>query len=421
MSQFWDCLRLSPGLKTTLPWALALVCSGCSAESAASESRAAGSARGTSTLAAAGSRASVPGAAAIGGNGAANPSVLLPSPGTSSSGTGNMKGPTPGSAACEVVQLVTDPVIPEMMIVLDRSGSMTEGGRWEPSVAAVRSVTAKLQARIHFGLALFPDPDAAPPTTGPVVNNVTDCFTMPNPQLCIEQFNAQDSDEVACAPGKIFVPVAENSASMIAGVLDKTKPFGGTPTSDTLQQILTSYGSAEPSPDMKPHPKFVLLVTDGMPTCPAGHGSDINQADINASNKAVEALAANNVKTYVIGYDTSGPDNAMLASTLDGFAQRGGTGDMMHRTVEDEASLLNELTRITIAIASCSFELNSPPERADHVLVRLDGKQVNLNEPDGFALVGDRSVELRGASCMTYREGNHLIDAQVLCEIVQPQ
>lgn len=409
MSQGWDYFRLSVGLL--------LLGSACSAESTTPAERGArGGATTPDTRAAAGS-----------GSAAANSgTIILPDPGSTvlpppQTGGVNPSRPASGNGdACEVVQLVTEPVIPEMMIVLDRSGSMTEGGRWMPSVAAVRRVTQELQAKIHFGLALFPDPDATV-STGPVVNNITECFTKPNPQQCVEDFNNQNDDTAACAPGKIFVPVAQNSATMIASVLDKTMPFGGTPTSDTLQQILKSYGSVEPSPDAKPHPKFVLLVTDGLPTCPAGHGSETTQPDIDASNAAVEALAANSVKTYVIGYDTSGPNNTMLASVLDGFAQRGGTGDMMHRSVEDEQSLLDELTRITFAIASCSFELNSPPERADHVLVRLDGQQVNLDTPDGFALVGDRTVELRGQSCSRYREGNHVLDAQVLCEVVQPQ
>jgi hypothetical protein len=280
-------------------------------------------------------------------------------------------------------------------------------------------VTQELQSKIHFGLTLFPNPEAG--GGGPAVSNITDCFSMRDPQKCIEQFNAQNSDAAACAAGKIVVPVGENTSSMISSTLDKTMPFGGTPTSETLQQILSSFGMSEPAPDAKPHPKFVLLVTDGLPTCPAGHGSETTQPDIDASNTAIQALAASNVRTYVIGYDTSGPNNTMLASVLDGFAQRGGTGDTKHRAVEDETSLLGELTRITFAIASCSFQLNAPAERADHVLVRLDGKQVNLGDPDGFALVGDQTVELHGNSCTRYREGNHIIDAQVLCEIVQPQ
>jgi hypothetical protein len=408
MSQGWDYLRLSAGML--------LLGSACSADGASpAENR---GARASAMVAPSAQPAAGSGSSAANSGTliVANPTQTVLPPAQS----GGVNPAMPGSGACEVVQLVTEPVIPEMMIVLDRSGSMTDGGRWVPSVAAVRRVTQELQTKIHFGLALFPDPDAAM-ASGPVVNNITDCFTMPNPQMCIEEFNSRNDDAAACAPGKVFVPVAQNSAAMIASVLDKAMPFGGTPTSDTLQQILMSYGSTEPAPDAKPHPKFVLLVTDGMPTCPAGHGSETTQPDIDASNSAVEALAANSVKTYVIGYDTTGPNNTMLSSVLDGFAQRGGTGDMMHRSVEDEQSLLDELTRITFAIASCSFQLNSPPERADHVLVRLDGQQVNLDQPDGFALVGDRTVELRGQSCARYREGNHLLDAQVLCEIVQPQ
>jgi len=402
MSQVWDCLRLSVGL--------ALLVSGCSADGGAAGARVARTPP-ASTAAGGGASAAVSG-------GAGEPGVLPPPrivPATQ---------PTPRGDSCEVLQLVTEPVIPEMMIVLDRSGSMTEGGRWVPSVAAVRSVTTQLQSKIHFGLALFPDPDATGSRPGaPMVDSITECFAAPDPRACIEQFDdqTQGDTDVACAPGKIFVPVAQNSAAMIGSVLDKTTPLGGTPTSDTLEQILSTYGAAEPSPDAKPHPNFVLLVTDGMPTCPAGNGSQTTQPDIDASNAAVEALEAHGVRTYVIGYDTTGSANAMLASVLDGFAQRGGTGDTTHRSVEDEQSLVAELTRITFAIASCSFELDSPPDRADHVLVRLDGQQVNLDEPDGFALVGDRTVELRGASCTRYREGNHVLDAQVLCEVVEPQ
>jgi hypothetical protein len=407
MSQVWDCLRLSVGL--------ALLTSACSAESGTAGARVARTTPGSTASPAAGSSAP----AAVSGN-AGEPGVLPPPQITPVASPSS----TPGSDSCEVLQLVTEPVIPEMMIVLDRSGSMTEGGRWVPSVAAVRSVTEQLQTKIHFGLALFPDPGATSsiPTT-PMVDNITECFITPDPRACIDQFNNQTQGDngLACAPGKIFVPVAQNSAAMIAGVLDKTTPLGGTPTSETLQEILATFGAADASPDAKPHPKFVLLVTDGMPTCPAGNGSQTTQPDIDASNAAVEALATNGVRTYVIGYDTTGSTNAMLATTLDGFAQRGGTGDMMHRSVEDEQSLVTELTRITFAIASCSFELNSPPDRADHVRVRLDGQQVNLDQPDGFALVGDRTVELRGQSCTRYREGNHVLDAQVLCEVVQPQ
>jgi hypothetical protein len=218
----------------------------------------------------------------------------------------------------------------------------------------------------------------------------------------------------------VVVPVAPDNATMIGSVLDMTKPGGGTPTSDTLDVIIDGFADAPIGPDQQPSAKYVLLVTDGAPTCPAGDGEDTTQPDIDASNTAVEQLTMKGVRTYVIGYDTTGPGNEMLTQVLDGLAQRGGTGDQMHRPVEDEASLLAEFMRIAGVIASCRFELNAPPQRADYVLVRLDGKQVNLNDPNGFQLVDDRTVELEGSACTTYQQGSHVLDAQVQCSVVQP-
>jgi len=167
--------------------------------------------------------------------------------------------------------------------------------------------------------------------------------------------------------------------------------------------------------------KFVLLVTDGAPTCPAGNGEETTAPDIDSSNAAIEALAGKGVRTYVIGYDTTGPGNEMLASVLDGFAQRGGTGDTKHRPVEDEASLLMEMQRITSAVASCSFNLDAAPARADFVLVKLDGAQINLNDPNGWRLVGDRTIEITGQACERFKGvGSHAIEALVQCDIVVP-
>jgi hypothetical protein len=96
----------------------------------------------------------------------------------------------------------------------------------------------------------------------------------------------------------------------------------------------------------------VLLVTDGQPTCPTGAGSLTTQQDIDASNTATDALASRGVRTYVIGYNTSGPGQRARREPARRFAQRGGTGDRQHRRVEDESSLLAEFERIAAAAVS---------------------------------------------------------------------
>jgi hypothetical protein len=151
-------------------------------------------------------------------------------------------------------------------------------------------------------------------------------------------------------------------------------------------------------------------------------GMDTTQPDIDLANSAIEAFTERGVRTYVIGYDTSGPGNEMFAAVLDGFAQRGGTGDTMHRPVEDEQSLLTELQRIAGDVVSCSFVLDEAPPRAEFVLVRLDGKQINLNDPNGWMLVGDRNVQLAGTACETLKDGApHMVDVEVRCSVVVPE
>lgn len=110
----------------------------------------------------------------------------------------------------------------------------------------------------------------------------------------------------------------------------------------------------------------------------------------------------------------------MLASVLDGFAMRGGTGDEKHRPVEDEASLLGEFQKIASSITSCDFSLDRAPASADYVLVKLDGEQLNLGAADGWRLIGDRTIQLVGAACERFREGDHLVSAELLCVVVAP-
>jgi Mg-chelatase subunit ChlD len=363
------------------------------------------------------------------GTGTASGAFSNPTLGNTPSNTGT-PGANPGSQSdqCDVVHLHTAPSTPDMLIVLDRSGSMGEEGRWQPSVAAVQSIVTQLQSQIRFGLALFPDPSLGNNNNGGSVNvDISKCLNDPDPITCTTNLLADAGLDIndpgaGCAPGKIVVPVGLDNGAAIDMALMMTQPNGGTPTPDTLSMLVDQFTAPPVDPDVVPPAKFILLVTDGQPTCPAGLGSQTTQADIDASNAAVEALTAHGARTYVIGYNTTGPGNEMLAQVLDGFAMRGGTGDTHHRPVEDQASLSAEFQRIAGALVSCTFSLDKAPPRADYVLVRVDGNQINLDDPNGWGLVGDRTIELRGAACSTVQaNGDHLVDAEVHCEAVVPE
>jgi len=299
-----------------------------------------------------------------------------------------------GGDNCEELTARAMPTTPDMLIVLDRSGSMKRGGinRWDPSVRAVKSITSSLDSKIRFGMMLFPKPCG-----------------FDDPACFLD----------ACAPGELEVPVAVGTSGAIRALLDMTQPTGGTPTGATLDAARMILDAQAAGPDEVVTPKFILLVTDGQPTCPSGEGSiDATQQELEADKQltvqAIDALRATGAKTYVIGYDAA--SDQALASALTEFAQHGGTTD--YRPVEDEASLLTEFQRIAGEVVSCSYQLDMEPTDPSYVLVTLDGTQLNLNKPDGWS-INSRTVTVEGQACKTLQDGkDHVLNVQVKCDVV---
>ncbi|HEX5661136.1 MAG TPA: vWA domain-containing protein [Polyangiales bacterium] len=281
-------------------------------------------------------------------------------------------------AACQKIQLPSDPAEPEILIVQDRSGSMVGLGdirnagknRWQPSVRALKKLTSELTETVAFGLMLFPA------TSGGV----------------------SLGGGAGCDPGKLDVEVATGSATQIASVLDRSAPdVGATPTAASLTAALGALDTGL-CPDCRVAPKYVLLVTDGQPTCGVG-GTKTLPEDIEATNKAIDALHTAGIKTYVIGYDTASDQAAAIA--MDGFARHGGTDKYL--PVEDESSLLAELTRIAGELVPCEFELSDDVEDPSFVRVEIDG--VSYEYEQDWLLEG-RTVRLleRGGACPKLRD-----------------
>lgn len=270
-------------------------------------------------------------------------------------------GATPGGNFCEAQVIRADPSIVDVLIVLDRSRSMTEAGRWAPAVGALSNVTGQLQGAIRFGLWMFPEPvDPIGGAFGGLLGT-------------------------GCSGGELDVPPVLDNADAIATALAPVRPFGGTPTGPALDGARGYFRDQRAVGGAVP-PQYVLLMTDGEPTCPSGNGIRSNPADTDAAYNAVDALLADGVQTYVIGYDSQ--VNPAFSTILDGLARRGGTGNETHFAVEDEGSLVTALTGIAGNVVSCSYTLDSEPARPDYVLVELDDQQINLDQADGWRLAG---------------------------------
>ena len=195
---------------------------------------------------------------------------------------------------------------PEMLIVLDRSGSMAQANKWAEAKSAVNTLTSTYAGTVNFGLLMFPFWDSC---------NVS------GPQ----------------------VATGSNTQAAIASTMSSYLPTGMTPMGAALLQASSYLGSASAAKG-----KYVLLITDGCETC---YGNAYN---------AIAAMSAKQIKTFVVGFG-SGTSNC--ASTLANMASAGGTGTVYQAA--NQAQLTAALKNIAKQINCCGNGKLDPGELCD--------------------------------------------------------
>ncbi|MEZ4365755.1 MAG: vWA domain-containing protein [Kofleriaceae bacterium] len=233
---------------------------------------------------------------------------------------------------------------PDLLIVLDRSGSMDSPivsfpptfppdmtPKWEVMSDALNALAEAREDNIRFGLMEFPTDD-----------------------LC------------AVDGTTLRVPIALDQAAAIRTYLDNRAPDGGTPASLGLAAALAHYQSIPVNPDGR----FVLFATDGEPGC-------VDDAD-EATVDAVEALACRGIPTYVLGFGGGFDFGSILnAAALAGGVPQAG-GPPHYYDADSPATLTAVLDEIAggIITPSCSYALATLPPDADLVIVSADGTPV---------------------------------------------
>jgi Mg-chelatase subunit ChlD len=322
--------------------------------------------------------------------------------GSSQAADASIPGPSPLDAgapaqenepdACQshVAQGASAP--PDMLIVLDRSGSMNpdsndqRADRWGGSRTALQQVTAAFDERVNFGLMTFPGP-----TPG----------------------GSRGNDN--CSMGVVNVPVGPNQGDAIGMTLQGMNAEGRTPTALALQEALRVLGAVMTGPDQLVSAKYVLLVTDGDPNCGGGN-RDVDEAARTQTIAAIDALRAAGVKTFVVGYQTAGSD---FVDQLDRMAQAGGTGASAHRSVANGDDLAATVSDIAKKAVSCSSQLETAVSDPTRVLVTVGGTPRNREQADnGWKLEADnRTVTLVGAACDELQQGK-VFKVEVKCEVI---
>ncbi len=292
--------------------------------------------------------------------------------GYTNSGASSTDGGTCGSNSFTANHLP-----PDLLIVLDRSGSMNDdatgmtcpGGcgassKWAQMTNAINSVVAQTEAKVRWGLKLFAS----------------------GGQACTVGTSAE-------------VPVGPMNAGAIKAAIGAAIPGSATPTrAAEIQAAAYLNGVSDPNP------KYVLLATDGLPNCQQG-GSPL-AADDTAAIAAVATVAAMGIPTFVIGIATGG---STADGTLNMMAVNGGhprAANPAYFPVSTTQDLESALTVIQGMVAlPCQFQLGGVPTNLDAVSVSVGGQVLPMS--DWTYGPGNRSIVFpdSGSICANLKSG----------------
>jgi hypothetical protein len=303
-------------------------------------------------------------------------------------GIGNFGGTTSGSGGvagqvgCATFPKSSSKLPPDILIVLDASGSMNEDqtntscgnqgcgatSKWALMVPAINQVVTDTQTEVNWGLKFFADSGSCG------VNN-----------------NAA-------------VPIAPMTATAIAtSIMGRTSANGGvsngssTPTR-AAENAAVTYLNGLAATDQ--NPKFIVLATDGQPNCPASGSQSAD--DSPGAIMAVTAAANAGFKTFVVGIATTG---GTAETTLNSMAVAGGYPQAgaatQYYAVSDTAGFAAVLRTLVGMVTTCQFSIPTPPTN-DGTTSRED-----IQVTGGTGTPPDMTIAPDATNGWTYTDNTH--------------
>lgn len=315
----------------------------------------------------------------------------------------------------EFIPPAVEPVIPQVVLVLDKSGSMlvewdhdsdpmTDAvTRWSSLRAVVDSIVTGLDTAVDFGALLFPSLKAT---------------SSPTMAACV----------VDAAP---LVPVGPQNGVAILDAIpqgESTTLAGGTPSTEGIKAAVAELGGLTGE-----EPKFIIFITDGAANCDPENDDLFNDYDDRLALAVADAAAAG-FKTHVVGIDIKdaltpidpdgNPDGINPYEKLNELAEIAGTArpgaeKFYNATNQDE--LQAALMAITETVLSCEINLGEPvPDNfyikrvevgADGVPGQLvytgnDTQVAACDSEAGWQYTSDgrEAIVLCGDACQHYKE-----------------
>lgn len=290
--------------------------------------------------------------------------------------------------ACGSAEIAIENVAPNVMILLDRSGSMdrTIDGRtrWDIAKEAIFTILDRFHTRVRFGLATY--------------------------SACLRG---------GCSAGSVVVPIADRNRMPIRSFLRPLRGIGSetgaapdylceTDFPETSTGVSLAALVGEPSLQDALRSNAVLVITDG-------RESDDCAARVSGPTGARRLFRqAVPVRTYPVGFsaDTSAAEMREIA------AEGGGTG--FYRA-DDAAALVDALERIASEVVSCDYVLASAPPDPDELHVFFDDDPAGV-PGDGVGWSYDASTQVlrfHGSACDALRAGT-VADVDVVYGCPEP-
>ncbi|MEM7155292.1 MAG: vWA domain-containing protein [Myxococcota bacterium] len=251
---------------------------------------------------------------------------------------------TEGSMPCEVMQPTLTYVEPIMLLVLDKSGSMSinqfdAGGgsitRWNALHNTVTSLLGTYQSQIAFGSKLFPSANGCNVNAGLDVD-----------------------------------PLVNNEAAIIASI----PPPGADLNSGGTSQTPVQRGMEEASAAMLSYdpevPKAVMLILDGGVSTTCGGNT------VAGTDGVISTLwNTHGIPTYVVGVDI----DSSTVSDMNTYAVSGGvpTGNPAEQfyNATNTAQLEMFMDGIVSEILSCDIALDTEPQFPELTQISVDGME----------------------------------------------
>jgi hypothetical protein len=319
---------------------------------------------------------------------------------TSSGGAGNSPGQG-GSDNCATTTASATPEAPVLVFLVDTSQSMNEdapggnGTKWDVTQGALADAFMSMRDGINVGLIFYPD---VPTGSMPCFDSMIDVN---------------------------IAPLDMGQRGLLDGALNMAGPSGSTPTHDAYVYALEQLRAST-----LPGQKYVVLITDGVPTyalmC-VGSGQPSDPAPTGPLIDESATAMSGGIRTFVIG----SPGSEDARNSLSQMASRGGTAlagctddgpNFCHLDMTQETNFstaLNDaLDQVIAGIPlSCEFALPSPPPGQE-----LDPGKVNVtyvSGSDSQDLGRDTSGDCMADGWDYTADGSHIRLCGALCDQVK--